>query len=229
MTTSLETLWLDLGLKSPLAELDPAEQKTLSLFLEKEKRFRHQIKMERLLRGSGLKPPKTFAQFDWSFNPKLAKEDLLGFARSPWIEQAHNLVLIGDTGLGKSHLARALCYEAILKGHATLFTSAFDLLSKIKRALRPENKIEYLARIEVLCLDELGYTVHRKEDTDLLFQIIAKRSEQRPTIVTTNLPPKEWGSIFSGPAASAILDRLSFHGKFLTLEGRSYRLRLKMK
>jgi DNA replication protein DnaC len=227
--TSLETLWTELQLKTPLAEIEPAEQKVLSAFLEKEKRFRHEAKIERLLRRSGLKPPKTFAQLDWSFNPKLPKEDLLTFARSPWIDQAHNLVLIGDSGLGKSHVARALCYEAILKGFDTLFLSTFDLLSKIKMALNPAGRIEYFARTTVLCLDELGYTFHKKEDTDLLFQVISKRSEQKPTIVTTNLSPKEWGSIFSGPAASAILDRLSFHGKFLTLEGRSYRLRLKMK
>jgi len=63
-----------------------------------------------------------------------------------------------------------------------------------------------------------------KKDTDILFQIISKRSELLPTIVTTNLPPKEWGSIFSGAAASAILDRLSYNGRFITFEGRSYRL-----
>jgi DNA replication protein DnaC len=229
MTKPLETLWTELGLKTPLTEIEPREHKILTAFLEKEKHYRHQHKMERLLRCSGLKPPKTFAQFDWSFNPKLPKPDLLGFARSSWVEQAHNLVLIGDTGLGKSHLAQALCYEAILKGHPTLFASAFDLLSKIKQAANPAARIEYYARATVLCIDELGYTVHRKEDTDLLFQVISKRSEQRPTIVTTNLPPKDWGAIFSGPAASAILDRLSFHGKFISLEGRSYRLRLKIK
>jgi len=81
----------------------------------------------------------------------------------------------------------------------------------------------------VLCIDELGYTYHKKEDTDILFQVISKRSEMLPTIVTTNLPPKEWGAIFSGAAASAILDRLSFNGRFITFEGRSYRLLKKYK
>ena len=83
--------------------------------------------------------------------------------------------------------------------------------------------------MRVLCIDELGYTYHKKDDTDSIFQIISKRSEILPTIVTTNLLPKEWGSIFSGAAASAILDRLSFNGRFITFEGRSYRLLKKHK
>ncbi|MBI1871309.1 MAG: ATP-binding protein [Chlamydiae bacterium] len=112
-----------------------------------------------------------------------------------------------------------------MKGYSTYFITTFDLVSKVKKAVHPSNKIDYYAKIiKVLCLDELGYVFHPKEDTDLIFQIISKRSESLPTIVTTNLAPKNWGSIFSGPAASAILDRLSYNGKFFTWEGRSYRL-----
>ena len=98
-----------------------------------------------------------------------------------------------------------------------------------KKALNPSSKIDYYAKVRVLCVDELGYVYHKKEDTDILFQIISKRNEILPTIVTTNLAPKEWGSIFSGAAASAILDRLSFNGTFITFEGRSYRLLKKHK
>lgn len=172
---------------------------------------------------------KTLSQFDWSFNPKIPKEEIMAFVNTPWMEEASNLVLIGDTGLGKSHLAKALLYEAVLKGYSTLFTTAFDLISKIKKSINPVSLVDYYGRIQVLCLDELGYTYHQKEDTDLLFQILSKRSEVKPTLVTTNLTPKEWGTIFSGPAASAILDRLSYHGKFMTLEGNSYRLKQRKK
>jgi DNA replication protein DnaC len=166
---------------------------------------------------------------DWHFNPKISKEDILTFVHSPWIEQAFNLVLIGDTGLGKSHIAASICYEAILRGYPTACITAFDLVSRIHRAYNPTSKIDYYAKVRVLCIDELGYTYHKKEDTDILFQIISKRNEILPTIVTTNLPPKEWGSIFSATAASAILDRLSFNGRFITFEGRSYRLLKKHK
>lgn len=226
---TLETLFKELAIKTPLSELPPDLHEIIATFLKKEKEYRRQYKIERLLRVSGIKQVKTLNQFDWHFNPKIGKEDILSFLNSSWIEDAFNLVLIGDAGLGKSHIASALCYEAILRGFPTTFIAAFDLTSKIQRALNPTTKIDYYAKMRVLCIDELGYTYHKKEDTDLIFQIISKRSEILPTIVTTNLPPKEWGSIFSGAAASAILDRLSFNGRFITFEGRSYRLLKKHK
>lgn len=224
---NLQSLLTRLGLKTPWEEINAEQLRILIPFLQKEKQYQHQHRIQRLLSRSGLRQPKTLTQFDWSFNPKIPKQELLDFVHSPWIEQAANLVLIGDAGLGKSHIAKAFCYEAILKGFEAYFITAFDLASRIKKAPTPANTIDHYAHIKVLAIDELGYTYHKKEDTDLLFQIISKRSEIRPTIVTSNLTPKEWGSIFSGPAASAILDRLSYQGKFLTLLGRSYRLHLK--
>mgnify|MGYP001614838597 CR=1 FL=1 len=225
--TNLETLIKELEFKTPPSEINTNDHPTLVGFLEKEKQYREQAKIKRLLRQSGLKTIKTFSQFDWSFNPKTPKEEIMAFARSDWITQAANLVLIGDAGLGKSHLAKSLCYEAILKGYPTAFITTFDLISKIKKSLYSTTLVDHYGRIAVLCLDELGYTYHKKEDTDLIFQIISKRGETRPTIVTTNLIPKEWGTIFSGSAASAILDRLSLNGKFMALEGKSYRLNLR--
>ena len=127
------------------------------------------------------------------------------------------------------HISSALCYEAILQGHPTMFITAFDLTSKIQKALNPAARIDYYSRIKVLCIDELGYTFHKKEDTDIIFQVISKRAELLPTLVSTNLSPKDWGSIFTGAAASAILDRLSFNGRFITFEGGSYRLSRKQK
>jgi DNA replication protein DnaC len=226
---NLESLLKELGCRTPANEIPPDRQDIITEFLNTEMEYRKQHKIKRLLRLSGIKKVKTFAQFDWNLNPKINREDIMTFVNEPWIDNALNLVLIGDTGLGKSHIASALCYEAILQGHQTTCITAFDLISKIHKALSPAARIDYYARLRVLCIDELGYTYHKKEDTDILFQIISKRSEMLPTIVTTNLPPKEWGSIFSGAAASAILDRLSFNGRFITFEGRSYRLLKKHK
>lgn len=226
----LPELFRELGIKTPIDQI-PANNKTCLLeFLKQEKSFRKEWKIKRLIANSGIRlaQVRTFSQFDWLFNPKLPKEDILAFKNSPWIEQAANLLLIGDAGLGKSHLAKALCYEAILAGFSAVFITAFDLISKLKRAQHIDSRIEYYANsIHVLAIDELGYTYHAKEDGDLLFQIISKRSEKLPTIVTTNLAPKQWGSLFSGPAASAILDRLTFNGKFITMEGKSYRIKMK--
>lgn len=229
MKENLEQLFRELSFRTPLAEIKQEWYEVLCAFASAESGYRRQYKIARLLRSSGIRQVKTFSQFDWHFNPKIPKEDILAFHSSHWVENAYNLVLIGDAGLGKSHIAKTLCYEAIVQGFSTVFITAFDLISKIKRALTASSKIDYYAKVRVLCIDELGYTYHSKEDTDCLFQIISKRSELLPTLVTTNLPPKEWGSIFSGAAASAILDRLSFNGRFITFEGRSYRLLRKQK
>ncbi len=226
---NLESLLKELGCRTPAEEIPSDRCPTILDFLQRESEYRKQYKIKRLLSQSGLKQVKTLDQFDWLFNPKISKEEILSFVNSPWIEKAFNLVLIGDTGLGKSHISAAICYEAILRGYPTACITAFDLVSKIHKAYNPASKIDYYSKIRVLCIDELGYTYHKKEDTDILFQIISKRNEILPTIVTTNLAPKEWGSIFSATAASAILDRLSFNGRFITFEGRSYRLLKKHK
>jgi DNA replication protein DnaC len=225
----LESLLTELGCRTPADEISADQRDAIATFLKTEIEYRRQHKIKRLLRLSGIKHVKTLDQFDWHFNPKISKEDIMTFVNSQWIENAFNLLLIGDTGLGKSHIASAICYEAILQGFSTARITAFDLVSKVQKALNPASRIDYYAKVRVLCIDELGYTFHKKEDTDTLFQIISKRNEILPTIITTNLAPKEWGSIFSATAASAILDRLSFNGRFITFEGRSYRLLKKHK
>lgn len=228
----ITTLLDELKFKSSIEQIEENQQNSVLKFLKIEKEARNAHRLKRLMASCGIRAPqiRTFEQFDWNFNPKIPKQDLLAFRSSNWIEEPANLVLIGDTGLGKSHLAKALAYDALLKGVSTYFTSVFDLIAKIKKSPNTLARIDYYGKsVKALILDELGYAFHAKEDVDLLFQIISKRSEILPTIVTTNLVPKQWGSIFSGAAASAILDRLSFNGKFLTLDGKSYRLRLKKK
>lgn len=231
-TTNLQQLLTSLDCKIAVDCIPAEAHENILAFLTQESLARQQHRIQRLLVSSGMHKQniRTFEQFDWNFNPKTPKQDILAFRNGHWLQNAANLVLVGDAGIGKSHLARACCYDAILKGFSAYFISTFDLLSKIKKAPYPATKIEYYAKaVHVLCLDELGYTFHQKEDTDLIFQIISKRTELLPTIVTTNLPPKQWGSIFSGSAASAILDRLSFNGTFLAWEGRSYRSFVKKK
>jgi len=229
MIDDLQFLLKELGCKTPAQEIPTDQRERVIGFLKMEIEYRRQYKIKRLLRNSGIKHVKTLEQFDWHFNPKISKDDIMTFVHSPWIENASNLVLIGDTGLGKSHIAAGICYEALLRGYPTACITAFDLVSRIHKVYNPSSKIDYYSKVRVLCIDELGYTYHKKEDTDILFQIISKRNEILPTIVTTNLSPKDWGSIFSTTAASAILDRLSFNGTFITFEGRSYRLLRKNK
>jgi DNA replication protein DnaC len=227
---NLRHLLTAMDFKTPAEDIPREQVHLVAEFLAGESKLRHDARIRRLLGACGIKPNqmRTFENFDWLFNLKLPKEDILAFRGSDWIEEARNLVLVGDTGVGKSHWAKSLCYDAIQKGESAYFVSAFDLIGKLKQSPQPERKVAHFgANIKVLCIDELGYTQQNKEGGDLLFQIIAKRNETLPTIITTNLPPKQWGCLFAGPAATAILDRLSYNGKFMKMEGPSYRDRLR--
>jgi DNA replication protein DnaC len=162
-------------------------------------------------------------EFDWTFNPKIPRDKILEFLNTQWLKKPSKLVIIGPPGVGKTHIATALCHEAILKGRQTIFLSLIDLNAKLAKAQNLYSLIEYYARIPVLCLDELGYVIPTKEQADCIFQIFSKRAEVTTTLVTTNLVPSDWRKIFDSVPASAILDRLSLNAKFITFEGRSYR------
>jgi DNA replication protein DnaC len=139
---NLESLLKELGCKTPADEISSDRRDTIQDFLKMEIEYRRQHKIKRLLSMSGIKHLKTLDQFDWHFNPKISKDEIMTFVNSPWIEDAFNLVLIGDTGLGKSHIAAGLCYEAILRGYPTACITAFDLVSRIHKAYNPTSRID---------------------------------------------------------------------------------------
>jgi len=210
---------------SNLELLPETERQILERVLAEELRRREQKKLAYLMKCSGIKRIKLLTDFDWAFNPKLPREKFLQFVGTRWLSEPANLLLIGQAGVGKTHLATALCHDALTKGFQTLFMTLFELTAKIARARNPYSLIEFYARVPVLCIDELGYVIPSREQADALFQIISRRVEVNTTIVTTKLIPSQWGKIFDATTASAILDRLSHNGTFLTLEGRSYRSR----
>ena len=220
---TLSELWKQFKLLSNPQDLAENERTFLHRFLSEEQKQRERKHIENLLRLSGMKRIKLLKDFDWAFNPKIPKDKLLEFLNTQWLKKPANLILMGPAGVGKTHLATAFCHEAILKGYQTLFLTLFDLNAKLAKAKNLYNLIDYYARIPVLCLDELGYVVPSKEQADWIFQIFSKRTEVTSTLVTTNLVPSDWGKLFDSTTASAILDRLSLNGKFITLEGRSYR------
>jgi DNA replication protein DnaC len=221
--TTLNELWRFFKLLSEIESFSDQEKTFLLRFLTEESQLREQKRIQHLLRMSGIKRIKRLSDFDWTFNPRIPRDKLMEFVQTQWLKAPCNLVLIGPAGVGKTHLATALCYEAILKGHQTVFLSLFDLTAKLSKAKSHYTLIEHYEKIPILCLDELGYVVPTKEQADWIFQIFSKRAEVTTTLVTTNLVPSQWGKIFDSVTASAILDRLSMNGKFITFEGRSYR------
>lgn len=221
--TTLSELWKHFRLLSDWDAV-PEEHKTfLQNFLGEEYKKREARRIEYLMKMSGLKRVKLLADFDWKFNPKIPRDRIMEFMQTDWLTTPANLVIIGPAGVGKSHIAAALCHDAIMRGKQTAFTSLFDLTAKLAKAKSIYSLIEYYARLPVFCLDELGYVIPSKEQADAIFQIVSKRSETGTSIITTNLVPSDWGKIFDTATASAILDRLSLNGRFITFEGRSYR------
>jgi DNA replication protein DnaC len=221
--TTLSELWRGFKLLSDWEGFSEPERAFLLRFLTHESELREQKRIQQLLRMSGIKRVKRLSDFDWAFNPKIPRDKLMEFVQTQWLKAPSNLVLIGPAGVGKTHIATALCYDAILRGHQTVFLSLFDLTAKLSKAKNLYSLIDYYAKIPLLCLDELGYVVPTKEQADWIFQIFSKRSEVTHTLLTTNLIPSNWGKVFDSVTASAILDRLSMNGKFITFEGRSYR------
>lgn len=202
----------------------PDDQKTfLHKFLLEEYKKREIRRIEYLMKMSGMKRIKLLTDFDWKFNPKVPRDKIMEFMQTDWLKVPANLVIIGPAGVGKSHVAAALCHDAVMRGKQTVFTSLFDLTAKLSKAKNIYSLIDYYARMPILCLDELGYVIPSKEQADAIFQIISKRSETGTSIITTNLVPSDWGKIFDTATASAILDRLSLNGRFITFEGKSYR------
>ena len=216
-------MWEQLKFVSDCSSLTEDEIKTIVPILKEEVLAREVKRMRYLLQRSGIKRIKLIEEFDWKFNPRLARNEIMGFSESAWLTESKNLVLIGPSGVGKSHLASALCYKAIQKGIPTAFITCFDLVNKLKRSTNKVTMLQYYSTVKLLCVDELGYVFPTQEQANDIFQIISKRSEIASTIVTTNLIPSQWGKIFETSTATAILDRLSLNGIFVTCEGRSYR------
>ena len=216
-------LWKYFKLLGDPDQLSKEDLAFLERFLAEQYQLREKKRIQYLMRASGIKRIKLLNDFDWSFNPKIPRDKIMEFLATDWLKKPCHLVLIGPAGVGKSHIATAICHDAILKGIQTVFLSLYDLTAKLSKTKTLYTLIDFYAKVPILCLDELGYVLPSKEQADAIFQIISKRTEVATTLVTTNLVPSDWGKIFDAVTATAILDRLSMNGRFITFEGRSYR------
>jgi DNA replication protein DnaC len=177
--------------------LTKEERGIIDRFLAAEYQAREKRRVDHLLKMSGIKRVKRIEDFDWKFNPKVPRDKIMELLNTEWLQKTCNIVIIGPAGVGKTHIADALCVDAIMKGQQAVSISIFDLTAKFAKARNVYNLIDYYSRVKVLCLDEMGYVFPTKEQADSIFQIISKRSEIGTTIVTTNLIPCPGAPIFS--------------------------------
>ena len=148
---------------------------------------------------------------------------------------AENIVLLGPSGVGKTHLALALAYRAVMSRIKTRFITAADLMLQLAAANRKDQLKSYINRAilgpKLLVIDELGYLPFGREEANLLFQVVAKRYERGSIIITSNLAFSDWATTLADDSTltAALLDRLLHHGHIVTLRGESYRLKDKRK
>jgi DNA replication protein DnaC len=172
---------------------------------------------------------KEIKDFDFNFQPSLNQQQILDFLTLRFIEKNENIVFLGPSGVGKTHLATSIGIAAAKKRTSTYFIKCHELIQNLKRA-RLENRLEarlkHYTKYKLLIIDEIGYLPIDAEDAKLFFQLIDMRYEKRSTILTTNVNFKSWDEIFQEPKlANAILDRILHHATVVTIVGDSYRLR----
>ena len=184
--------------------------------------------LERRLRLSGIKTFKPIADFDWSWPTKIERDIIERALTLDFLEEARNLILVGPNGLGKTMIAQNICHTAVLAGHSVLFRSAPALLDDLHRQ-SPEGrrrKLRTYANVGLLCIDEVGYLSFDDKAADLLYEVVNRRYERKPVILTTNRPFKEWNQVFPNAACIVtLLDRLLHHADVTAVEGNSYRVR----
>ncbi|WP_312239552.1 IS21-like element ISSen3 family helper ATPase IstB [Pantoea sp.] len=236
-----EQLQLDslIGAAPALSQQAVAQEWSYMDFLEhllhEEKLARHQRKQAMYTRMAAFPAVKTFGEYDFTFATGAPQKQIQSLRSLSFIERNENIVLLGPSGVGKTHLAIAMGYEAVRAGIKVRFTTAADLLLQLSTAQRQGRYKTTLHRgvmtPKLLIIDEIGYLPFSQEEAKLFFQVIAKRYEKSAMILTSNLPFGQWDQTFAGDAAltSAMLDRILHHSHVVQIKGESYRLKQKRK
>lgn len=194
--------------------------------LELIERERHSV--QRRIRAARFPVVKSLDTFDFAAIPSLNKMLVLELARCEYIQRRENVIALGNSGTGKSHIGLALGLAACQRGFSVGFTEAAGLVHQLMEA-RDERRLIRLQRelqaYQLLIIDELGYVPLSTTGAELLFETISKRYERGSTIITSNLPFDEWTSVFGNERLTgALLDRLTHHVHILEMNGDSYRL-----
>ena len=185
--------------------------------------------IERRIKAAKFPAVKSLDSFDFAALPSLNKALVMELARSEYVERRQNIIAVGNSGTGKTHIGLGLGLAACQKGLSVGFTTAAALVHELIEA-RDEKRLLRLQRqfaaYKLLIIDELGYVPLSQTGAELLFEVFSQRYERGSTMVTSNLPFDEWTSVFASERLTgALLDRLTHHVHILEMNGDSYRLK----
>ena len=191
--------------------------------IERERRM-----VDRRIKAAKFPAVKSLDSFDFRAIPALNKMQVLELARCEWIDRRENVIALGPSGTGKTHISLGLGLAACQKGMSVGFTTAAALVHELMEA-RDERRLlrlqKQMASFKLLIIDELGFVPLSKTGAELLFEMISQRYERGATLITSNLPFDEWTETFgSERLTGALLDRLTHHVNILEMNGDSYRL-----
>lgn len=216
--------------------LDDASRKNcstlevLKTLMAEEVITRSERALTRRIRQARLPKKKTLEEYDFDFPKRLPKQKLLRLFDCQFIEEHFCGVLIGPTGVGKTHFLTALGYVACERGISVRFTRVVDMINVLTTAQMNgtlEKALRTYVKPALLLLDELGYLPIDKRGADLMFQVVAARYESGSIVLTTNRAFRDWGKIFDvdNTLATAMIDRLMHHGEAYLIRGNSYRMK----
>lgn len=231
----ITTLLADFKLATTAAELVPrmlsagADEALLVVaeVLELEAQGRMERRVDRLRRASKLPLGKTLEALDRKRVPKKVMLRVDELARGDFLERAENVLIFGQPGVGKSHLACALGHALIERGHSVLFAPTYQVVQQLlaaRRDLALPKALRQLDSFDLVILDDIGYVQQSADEAEVLFTLMAERYERRSLLITSNLVFSEWGRIFKSPmTTAAAIDRLVHHAAILDVDRRSIR------
>ena len=219
-----------LGLRGILEHFDEFQDASwLPRLIAIEEEDRAQRGLERRLRNARLGRFKPFSDFDGAWPTRIDEEQLQEIFTLSFIEEAANVILVGPNGVGKTMIAKNLAYQAILKGHTARFLTASELLNDLaaqETGSALTRRLKQYAHWKLLIIDEVGYLAASSRHGDLLFEVINRRYQEKPIILTTNRVFTEWGEMFpSSTCVVTMVDRLIHKAEVLKIEAKSYRLK----